>query len=60
MGSTGAGRLFAVNLTGKALSGAEVFRVDIGDTTRGFVAANYGLSEQEAWNRLYEYLMKRR
>ena len=26
----------------------------------GFVAANTGLTENEAWNRLYNYLMKRR
>ena len=32
----------------------------MGRVADGFVAANYGLTENEAWNRLYNYLMKRR
>lgn len=54
----GKGNLYSVERTGTAASGASVFKVLIGDTSRGFVAANYGLSEQEAWERMYSYLTK--
>lgn len=52
----GKGNLFNVTSQGRNSAGEEIFRVDIGDTTRGFVAANSGLTEDEAWRRLDRYL----
>ena len=46
----GRGNLYSVTQNGS------LFNVNIGDTSRGFVAVNSGLSEQEAWSRMWRYL----
>lgn len=50
--ATSDGRLYSVESRGGS------YVVHIGDTSRGFVAINTGLTVEEAWRRMYSYLTK--